>query len=184
MANPAADNGNLLRPAFNLRGWIDAHRHLLKPPVGNKQVFQDSEFIIMVVGGPNSRSDFHVDPGEEFFYQIEGDMLLRTVQGGRIVDLPIREGEIFLLPSNVPHSPQRFADTIGLVIERQRRATERDGLQWYCNGCNQLLYEEFFHLTNIETQLQPVFEKFYGSVEHRRCKRCGELAAIPGGRSA
>ena len=121
-----------LRAPFNFRGWIDEHRHLLKPPVGNKLVFRDSEFIIMVVGGPNSRSDFHVDPGEEFFYQLEGDMTLRTVQAGQLVDVPIREGEIFLLPPLLPHSPQRLANTVGLVIERQRRAGERDGLQWYC----------------------------------------------------
>ncbi len=108
--------------AFNFRKWIDENRHLLKPPVGNKQVFRDSEFIIMVVGGPNSRKDFHVDPGEEFFYQLEGDMLLKTVQDGKMVDVPIREGEILLLPPNVPHSPRRFANTVGLVIERQRQA--------------------------------------------------------------
>lgn len=166
--------------AFNFRRWIDANRHLLKPPVGNKQVFRDSEFIIMVVGGPNSRSDFHVDPGEEFFYQLEGHMLLKTVQAGRIVAVPINEGDIFLLPPGVPHSPQRFADTVGLVIERQRRAGERDGLQWYCDNCASLLYEEFFELTNIETQFPPVFEHFFGSEERRRCKQCRHLAPLPG----
>src|SRR6201997_2627374 len=115
--------------AFNFRQWIDANRAQLKPPVGNKRVFRDGDFIIMVVGGPNSRKDFHVDPGEEFFYQLEGDMLLKTVQDGKIVDGPIRAGEILLLPSNVPHSPRRFANTIGLVIERERRPDEQDGFQ-------------------------------------------------------
>src|SRR5690606_37893512 len=71
-----------LKP-FNFRAWIDEHRELLKPPVCNKQVFEDSEFIIMVVGGPNSRTDYHDDPGEEFFYQLEGDMILRTIQDGK-----------------------------------------------------------------------------------------------------
>jgi 3-hydroxyanthranilate 3,4-dioxygenase len=184
MTNRTPARASVLAPAFNFRGWIDEHRHLLKPPVGNKQVFRNSEFIIMVVGGPNSRSDFHVDPGEEFFYQLEGDMLLRTVQDGHIVDVPIREGEIFLLPANVPHSPQRFANTVGLVIERQRRADERDGLQWYCEKCDNLLYEEFFHLTDIETQFPPVFAQYYGSVERRTCRRCGEVAPIPGSRKA
>ena len=89
--------------AFNFKRWIDEHRHLLKPPVGNKLVFTDSEFIIMVVGGPNARRDFHVDPGEEFFYQLEGGITLATVQDGKRVDVPIGEGEIFLLPPNVPH---------------------------------------------------------------------------------
>src|SRR5690242_10370564 len=117
--------------AFDFRRWIDEHRHLLKPPVGNKRVFRDSEFIIMVVGGPNARKDYHVDPGEEFFYQLEGDMLLKTVQEGKLVDVPIRAGEILLLPAGVPHSPRRGGDTVGLVIERERRPGESDGFQWY-----------------------------------------------------
>jgi len=172
-----------LRAPFNFRGWIDEHRHLLKPPVGNKLVFRDSELIIMVVGGPNSRSDFHVDPGEEFFYQLEGDMTLRTVQDGRLVDVRIREGEIFLLPPLLPHSPQRLVNTVGLVIERQRRAGERDGLQWYCESCNGLLYEEYFELSNIETQFPAVFDRYFGNVQHRTCQQCGTVAPLPPGRA-
>jgi 3-hydroxyanthranilate 3,4-dioxygenase len=170
---------NRLR-AFNFRQWIDENRHLLKPPVGNKQVFRDSEFIIMVVGGPNSRKDYHVDPGEEFFYQLEGDMLLKTVQDGKLVDVPIREGEILLLPANVPHSPRRFANTVGLVVERQRRPEERDGFQWYCENCDHLLYEEFAHISDIEKQLPPIFEHFFSSIENRTCKNCGTVQARPG----
>ena len=173
-----------LRAPFNFRSWIDEHRHLLKPPVGNKQVYRDSEFIIMVVGGPNSRTDFHVDPGEEFFYQLEGDMTLRTVQQGKLVDVPIREGEIFLLPPFMPHSPQRLANTVGLVIERQRRPGERDGLQWYCEACATLLYEEHFELTNIETQFPPVFDRYFSNVAHRTCRQCGNVAPLPPGRRA
>ncbi len=107
--------------AFNFREWIDANRALLQPPVGNKRVFRDGDFIIMVVGGPNARKDYHVDPGQEFFYQLEGTMVLKTMQEGRAVELPIRAGEILLLPANVPHSPQRPAGSVGLVIERARR---------------------------------------------------------------
>lgn len=165
---------------FNLARWIDEHRHLLKPPVGNKRVFRDSEFIVMVVGGPNSRKDFHVDPAEEFFYQLEGDMLLRTVQDGHIVDVPIRQGEVLLLPGGVPHSPQRFAETVGLVVERERRADEIDALQWYCERCESLLYEERFHLENIETQFPPVFERFFGSESLRTCRQCGARMERPG----
>lgn len=165
--------------AFNLQHWIDAHRHLLKPPVGNKCLFRDSEFIIMVVGGPNSRKDFHVDPGEEFFYQLEGDMLLRTMQQGRLVDVPIRAGEVLLLPPGVPHSPQRFADTIGLVVERQRRDGELDGFQWYCEECSALLYEEQLALTDIETQFPPLFERFYGNPDNLRCRACGTTMERP-----
>jgi len=166
--------------AFNFRNWIDENRHLLKPPVGNKQVFRDSEFIIMVVGGPNSRKDFHGDPGEEFFYQLEGDMLLKTVQDGKITDVPIREGEILLLPPNVPHSPRRVANTVGLVIERQRRPEERDGFQWYCESCGHRLYEEFIELTDIETQMPPLFDRFYANLKNRTCRNCGEVLARPG----
>ena len=151
--------------AFNFKRWIDEHRHLLKPPVGNKLVFTDSEFIIMVVGGPNSRKDFHVDPGEEFFYQLEGGITLATVQDGRRVDSPRGEGEIFLLPPDMPHSPRRPAGTVGLVIERTRRAGEIDGFQWYCENCGHKLYEEFVEVTNIETQLPPVFDRFFGQLE-------------------
>ena len=166
--------------AFNFRAWIDENRHLLKPPVGNKQVFRDSEFIIMVVGGSNSRKDYHVDPGEEFFYQLEGDMLLKTVQSGKLVDVPIREGEILLLPPNVPHSPRRFANTVGLVIERERRPGELDGFQWYCEKCDHLLHEEFAHITDIEKQLPPIFDRFFASADHRTCKNCGTVLPPPG----
>jgi 3-hydroxyanthranilate 3,4-dioxygenase len=141
--------------AFNFKQWIDENRQQLKPPVGNKLVFTDSEFIIMVVGGPNARRDFHVDPGEEFFYQLEGGITLATVQDGKRQDIAIGEGEIFLLPANMPHSPRRPANTVGLVIERIRRPGELDGFQWYCEKCDTKLYEEFVEVTNIETQLPP-----------------------------
>lgn len=167
--------------AFNFRQWIDENRHLLKPPVGNKRLFRDaavhrqSEFIIMVVGGPNARKDYHVDPAEEFFYQLDGDMLLKTVQEGRIVDVPIREGEIFLLPAKMPHSPQRKANTVGLVFERERRAGELDGFQWYCENCGTKLYEEFIELNDIETQMPPLFDRFYASLANRTCRKCGTV---------
>lgn len=167
-----------LKP-FNFMRWIEEHRELLQPPVCNKQVFEGAEFIIMVVGGPNSRKDYHYDPGEEFFYQIEGDMLLKTFQDGKRVDIPIREGEIFLLPPAVPHSPQRFENTVGLVIERPRQPEEKDGFMWFCDNCDNLLYEEYFHLENIETQLAPVFEAFYADESHRTCGSCGDVMPVP-----
>lgn len=166
--------------AFNLHRWVDQNRQALKPPVGNKRVFEDGDFIIMVIGGPNSRQDYHVDPGQEFFYQLEGDIVLRTMQSGRRVDIPIRQGEVLLLPANVPHSPQRPASTVGLVVERQRRPGERDGFQWYCEHCSTPLHEEFFELTDIEKQLAPVFERFYASQERRTCSRCGAVLERPG----
>jgi len=164
---------------INLNQWIDANRHLLRPPVGNKVVYQDGEFVIMVVGGPNARKDFHVDPAEEFFYQLEGQMLLRVVEDHGIVDLPIRAGEVLLLPAQVPHSPQRFADSVGLVIERRRRPGELDGLQWYCERCQRLLYQDFFVLTDIETQFPPVFDRFFGSLALRTCGNCHAVMEPP-----
>jgi 3-hydroxyanthranilate 3,4-dioxygenase len=162
--------------AFNFRRWIDDHRHLLKPPVGNKLVFTDSEFIIMVVGGPNARTDYHEDPGEEFFYQLEGTMTLRTMQDRGRVDIPIHAGEVLLLPPRVPHSPQRYANSVGLVIERQRRPEEQDGFLWYCDHCQYPLYAEYLHVNDIEKQLPPIFERFYGSPQNRTCQACGTVA--------
>ena len=164
---------------LNLERWLEEHRHLLKPPVGNKRIFPQGEFIVMAVGGPNSRKDYHVDPAEEVFYQLEGDMLLKTVQDGRIVDVSIRQGEMLLLPPRVPHSPQRYAGTVGLVIERERRPGELDALQWYCERCDQLLYEETFQLTDIETQFPPVFARFFGNLAARSCRHCGAVMEPP-----
>lgn len=170
--------------AFSLKSWIDAHRDDLKPPVGNRRLFREGDFIIMAVGGPNQRSDFHLDPGEEFFFQLEGDMLLKVVQDGRITDVPIRAGEVFLLPAHVPHSPQRFPNTVGLVIERVRRPGEIDGLAWFCENCHAELYREEFELTDIETQFPPVFERYYASLAHRSCRQCGTVQQPPAARQS
>ena len=164
---------------INFQNWIDEHRHLLKPPVCNKQVFEDAGFIIMVVGGPNSRKDYHYNRGEEFFHQIEGEMLLKVIEQGHPRDIPIKQGEIFLLPPCIPHSPQRYANTVGLVIEKKRTGTEKDGLLWYCEQCGHLLYEEYFTLTNIETDLPPVFERFYANSDNRTCNQCGAVMECP-----
>jgi 3-hydroxyanthranilate 3,4-dioxygenase len=164
---------------FNLKLWIDQNRHLLKPPVGNKLLFQDSQFIVMAVGGPNSRRDFHHDPGEEFFYQLEGNMVLRIVQDGRPTDVPINEGEVFLLPPEVPHSPQRPAGSVGIVVERRRAPTELDGFSWYCDHCGNRLYFERVAVGNIETELPAIFARFYSSVVHRTCQVCGTVMAPP-----
>lgn len=160
---------------INFKKWIEEHRHQLKPPVGNKLIWEDSEFIVMVVGGPNSRTDYHVNGGEEFFYQVEGDIVLKVIDNGKPVDVKIAEGEIFLLPANTPHSPRRPANTIGLVIERPRGEDEMDGFIWLCENCGEKLYEEYFKLTNITTQFPPIFERFYNS-EASVCKKCGTKA--------
>ena len=173
----------MLPAPINLQAWIDEHRHLLKPPVGNKCIV-DGDYIVMIVGGPNARTDFHFEDGPEFFYQLEGEMVLRVQDDfdgrqGALRDIPIKAGETFLLPPRVPHSPQRGPDSIGIVIERKRLPNEDDGLLWFCENCNEKVYEEYFFLENIETDFPPVFERFYSSIEHRTCKNCGHLNPAP-----
>ena len=164
---------------INFKNWIDKNRHLLKPPIGNKVIYQDTEFIIMVVGGPNTRKDYHVDEGEEFFYQLEGNMVLRIIDKGKPRDIKIKEGEIFLLPPKIPHSPQRFENTIGLVVERKRRTGELDFFQWYCDSCNFLLYEVELQLKDIVKQLPPLFEGFWKNDDARTCNQCNSYLIKP-----
>lgn len=164
-----------VRRPFNFKQWIDEHRHLLKPPVGNKQVYESDDFIIMVVGGPNARKDYHYNEGEEFFYQLEGEIKVKIQEDGKAVEVPIKEGEIFLLPAKVPHSPIRSENSVGLVIELKRTHGEKDGLLWFCENCNHKLYEEYFPLNSIEKDFLPVFKKFYTSEELRTCEKCGTV---------
>ena len=164
--------------SFNLKKWVEENRHLLKPPVGNKCIVDD-DFIVMVVGGPNARKDYHYDEGAEFFYQVEGDIIVKIVEDGKPKDVVIKEGDMFYLPPKVPHSPQRPAGTIGLVIERKRDENELDGFQWYCENCGNKLHEKIFKMTNIVTQLPPLLNEFYSSEELRTCKKCGTVMAPP-----
>ena len=159
---------------FNLQVWIDDNRDLLKPPVGNKCLYKEAgDFIVMVVGGPNARKDYHYNEGEEWFYQIEGDVMVKIQLDGKAVEVPIKEGEMFLLPAKVPHSPNRSEGSIGLVIERVREGTDyTDGLMWFCDNCNAKLFDEYFKLKNIEKDFLPVFKKFYASKELRTCNQC------------
>ncbi len=164
-----------LMPPINFKKWIEENRHLLRPPVGNRQIWADREFMVTVVGGPNSRTDYHINEGEEFFYQLEGDINLRLLVDGKPQDFPIREGEIFLLPPNVPHSPQRPAETVGLVLERRRLAHELDSFLWICKSCHAELWKHSLHVTDITTQLQPVFEAYYSNSGNLKCRSCGTV---------
>lgn len=169
-----------LQKPFNFQEWIEEHRHLLKPPVGNQQVYKaNDDFIVMVVGGPNSRKDYHYDEGEELFYQLEGQMTLKIVEDGKFVDIPIKAGEMFLLPPKVPHSPQREANSVGLVIERYRKPDEKDGFLWFCENCGNKLHETYFELTDIVKQLPEVMKHFYESEDLRTCKKCGTVMDVP-----
>lgn len=165
---------------LNFKQWINEHRDLLKPPVGNQVVYEDnSDFIVMVVGGPNRRKDYHYNETEEFFYQIEGDIVLKIIDDGEPKDIPIQEGEIFLLPPRVPHSPQRPANSVGLVMEIKRNHGEKDGFMWFCEHCHEKLYDEYFELTDIVKQLPPIMDRFYSSEELRTCKSCDTIMEKP-----
>jgi 3-hydroxyanthranilate 3,4-dioxygenase len=161
--------------AFNFGRWIDEHAHLLKPPVGNQQVFLEAEdLIVQVVGGPNARTDYHDDPYEEFFYQLRGNMVLRVLENGKPRDLPIREGEILLLPAHVRHSPQRPEEgSVGLVVEKIRPPDVNDGFEWYCRACWTRVHRVEVNVKNIVRDLPPLFDAFYAS--DRKCPKCGTV---------
>ncbi len=163
---------------IDFQAWIDEHRHLLKPPVGNKCIVDD-DFIVMIVGGPNARTDYHFEEGPEWFHQLEGEMVLTIQEDGQARDIPIKAGETFYLPPRVPHSPQRMPGSVGLVIERKRLPHEDDALMWFCVECNHKLYEEFFHLKDIEQDFFRVFETFYRDEALRTCTQCGTLNPRP-----
>lgn len=163
----------MIHKPINFKKWINENRHLLKPPVANKVVWKDGEYIVMVVGGPNNRKDYHYNETPEYFHQIEGDMVLKIMDNGEPKDIHIKEGEIFILPAKVPHSPQRFKNTIGLVIEYPREEKMLDALEWYCEKCNHLLYREKFALVNIETDMPKIFNTYYSSESKCTCKKCG-----------
>ncbi|MCB0480950.1 MAG: 3-hydroxyanthranilate 3,4-dioxygenase [Flavobacteriales bacterium] len=164
-----------IRAPFNLHKWIEENRDLLKPPVGNKNLYVEAgDYIVMIVGGPNARKDYHYNETEELFYQIEGDINVRIQNEGKAVDVPIKEGDMFLLPAKVPHSPMRGENSVGLVIERVRQGTDfKDGLLWFCDGCNNKLHETYFKLTNIEKDFLPRFKEFYSNSKLRTCSKCG-----------
>jgi 3-hydroxyanthranilate 3,4-dioxygenase len=168
--------------AFNLQRWIQGHRDLLKPPVGAERIWKDSEFLIMIVGGPNARRDFHLDPSDEFFYQLEGDMVLEYIDAaGKRQCAPIREGEVLLMPANTPHSPQRPANTVGLVVERVRGPQEPEGYAWYCERCDVKLYELSRGEGDLLLDLRKVSEQFNASDALRTCRGCGHVQPVPTG---
>ena len=168
-----------IKKPFNLKRWIDENRHLLKPPVGNKNLYVESgDYIVMIVAGPNARKDYHYNETEELFFQIEGDIIVKTQQEGKLVEHEIKEGEMFLLPAKIPHSPVRSAGSIGLVIERKRTDKQKDGLMWFSDTANELLYEEYFHLTNVEKDFLPVFKRFYSDKNLRTCPKTGEVMEV------
>jgi 3-hydroxyanthranilate 3,4-dioxygenase len=165
---------------FNLTQWIEDNRDLLRPPVGNKNLYKEAgDFIVMIVGGPNARKDYHYNESEELFYQLEGEITVRIQENGQAKDILIKEGDLFLLPGNTPHSPIRGENTVGLVIERVRKGTDlMDGLMWFCESCNNPLHEYRFPLSNIEVDFLPRFKEFYTSEALRTCSKCGNVMEV------
>lgn len=162
---------------FNLTKWIDENRHLLKPPVGNKNIYIDSEdYIVMIVAGPNARKDYHFNETEELFYQLEGSITVYVQDEGKKVAMQLNAGDMYLHPAKTPHSPARTENSIGLVVEKKREGQNlKDGLLWFCEHCNHKLYEVYFELTDIEQDFLPHFEHFYSSKELRTCDKCGTV---------
>ncbi|EGD74082.1 3-hydroxyanthranilate 3,4-dioxygenase [Salpingoeca rosetta] len=152
----------------NIEGWVEENKASFAPPVCNKLMHGDGLLKIMFVGGPNIRRDFHIEEGEELFFQLKGDMVLKIMEQGKPKDVKIKEGEIFVLPGRIPHSPQRFEDTVGLVIERERSEKELDGLRYYRKQDDSTpLWERWFHCYDLGTQLKPVIDEFFASEEHK-----------------
>jgi 3-hydroxyanthranilate 3,4-dioxygenase len=163
-----------LMAPLNLQAWIEENRALLQPPVGNV-CLHNSQFLVMVVGGPNARSDYHINPGEELFYQVQGDIVLKVLDNGTPRDLSIRQGELFLLPAGVPHSPQRPAGTVGLVVEQPRAHTEDHHLRWFCPGCGAVLHDVAFQPVDLGKQIKAMLADFRASEQRRTCQKCGTV---------
>ncbi|CZT19638.1 probable 3-hydroxyanthranilic acid dioxygenase [Ramularia collo-cygni] len=174
----AARTGAPLALPLNLPKWLSENSHLLQPPINNYCVYSDP-MTVMIVGGPNARTDYHINETPEFFYQYKGRMLLKTIQtiDGKeeFVDVYINEGELFLLPGNTPHNPVRFADTVGVVIEQPRPEGSVDKLRWYCQDCGEKVYEAGFHCTDLGTQIKEAVNAFKADEEKRKCGNCGVI---------
>lgn len=161
-------------PAINLKKWVEEHRDELRPPVGNKYLYDGEDFFVMVIAGPNARNDFHVTASEEYFYQVEGDITVRIREAdGSIVDYPVRAGETFFIPPNVPHSPRRPPNTLGVVVERVRPAGEVEHLQFYCEKCEQLVHDLEFDCKDIVDHFRDAMEAFWADEAKSTCKHCG-----------
>ena len=161
--------------SFGLWDWIEKHRQAFEPPVGNKVIWEDGQFIAMVVRGPNARRDFHVDPSDEIFYMLKGEMVLEFMENGLRRQQSIREGEMLLVPALTPHSPHRPADSWGLVVEIKRRPGQTESLVWFCERCDAQLHTVTLHVADIERDLKAAIENFDASVTLRTCAKCGHI---------
>lgn len=164
----------MLPSPINLQKWIAENKHLLQPPVNNYCLHRGG-FTVMIVGGPNERTDYHVNQTPEYFHQIRGHMTLRVVDDGEFRDIVIEEGDLFLLPPNTPHNPVRYADTIGLVVEQDRPKGVNDRIRWYCSSCKNIVHQIEFYCSDLGTQVKDAIMSFDLNTEARTCKECGTL---------
>ncbi|MGV9770913.1 3-hydroxyanthranilate 3,4-dioxygenase [Streptosporangium sp. NPDC003464] len=164
-------------PPIDFSKWIDEHAHLLKPPVGNKIIFEGAgDLIVMVVGGPNARTDFHVDPYEELFYQVRGNMHINVMTPEGPETVHVREGQMWLLPAGLPHSPQRPEEgSVGFLVERVRPEGVLEKFRWYCLECDAVVHEVELQVRDIVADLPPIFQAFYDDEKARTCDGCGVL---------
>ncbi|WP_010181980.1 3-hydroxyanthranilate 3,4-dioxygenase [Aquimarina agarilytica] len=169
-----------IQAPFNLNKWIEENRDLLKPPVGNKNLYKDAgDYIVMIVAGPNARKDYHFNETEELFYQLEGTIEVHIQENGQKRTMELGPGDMYLHPAKVPHSPVRHKGSIGLVIERKRKELPMDdGLLWFCDNCNTKLHEVYFKLEDIEVDFLKHFKHFYGNETLRTCKNCNEIMPV------
>lgn len=177
--NPSDHANQPVLPPLNLTKWIKQNARHLKPPVSNKELFTGSDDVILFVsGGPNTRNDFHVNPTQELFYQLKGDIAvrIRPLDGSKPREVIVKEGELFLLPRWVPHRPQRPKGTVGLIVEFPRPEGQLDGLQWYCPECDHLVHDARFRLRKIDEDLAVIMHDFWdGPTDRRTCKQCGHV---------
>ena len=166
-------------PPINLKKWVEQHRHEMVPPVSNKYLYDGEDFFVMLINGPNARNDFHQTNSEEFFHQLQGDIVVRIVEDGKIKDVPVREGETFFVPGNVPHSPTRPPNTLGLVVERRRPPGELEHLQFYCDNCHALVEDIEFDCKDIVVHFRQAMEDFWGDARRSTCKNCGTRVTKP-----
>ena len=172
-------DGSVMSPA-NLMAWAKEHEADFQPPVGNKYLYSGTDFFVMVIGGPNARNDFHKTNSEEFFYQIKGDIVVKTYENGRIVDHVLREGDTFFIPPNVPHAPCRPAGTLGMVVERRRPEGEIEHQLFYCEHCNSLVHDQAFDCKDIVQHFRQAMEEFWANEELSTCPKCSRRVEKPG----
>ena len=166
-------------PPINILKWVEENKDQLKPPVGNKYLYDGEGFFVMVIGGPNARNDFHVTNSEEYFYQVKGDIVVRILEDGVIKDVPLREGETIFIPGGVPHSPTRPPDTIGVVVELRRPPGEKEHQQFYCGKCDQLVHDKKFDCADIVKHFAQSMEDFWADSALNTCKNCGHQNGKP-----